>query len=57
VQPPVFGVPAVRVEDALELDQLADAIDVPLHNVAAEPSVGFHGELEVHQRAFVHARE
>ena len=52
VQPPVFG-----VGDALESDQLADAIDVALHDVAAEAAVGFHGKFKIHQRAFVNARE
>ena len=52
MQPPIL-----RVGDALEFDQLADAIDVALHDVASEAAVGLHGQFEIHQRAFVNARE
>src|SRR5579864_4389567 len=57
MQPPVLGIPALRVQDALEFDHLAHAIDVPLNDVAAEASVGFHGQLQVDLGALVHARE
>ena len=51
-QPPVFG-----VGDALECNQRADSIDVALHNVSAEAAIGLHGQLQINQRAFMHARE
>src|ERR1035441_2836437 len=57
MQPPVLGIPALRVQDALEFDQLAHAIDVSLDDVAAEAAVGLHGQLQVHHCALVHARE
>src|SRR5689334_8561943 len=52
VEPPVL-----RVSDPIEGEQLSDAVDVPLNNVAAKTSVGLHGQFQVHQRSFVHARK
>src|SRR5208337_2742036 len=57
MQPPVFGIPTIRVDDAFELDQLAYAIDVSLHNVAIEAAIGLHGQFQVHQRTLVNSRK
>src|ERR1039458_4508602 len=56
MQTPVLGIPALRVQDALEFDQFAHAIDVSLDDVAAEAAVGLHRQLQVHHCALVHAR-
>src|SRR5580704_8595653 len=45
-QPPVSG-----VSDAIESDQLSYAVDVALHDVSAETSVGLHWKFEIDQRA------
>src|SRR6202020_3473647 len=42
---------------AVKGDQLADAVDVALHDVSAETAVGFHGQFEIDERAFVDAGE
>src|SRR5437868_12545521 len=52
VQPPVL-----RFIDALEADQLADAIHMSLNDVATKSPIGLHRQLKIYQRTFVNARE
>src|SRR4029077_5044611 len=52
-----FEPPILRVGDAIESYELADTVNVTLHNVTAETAVRLHGELEIDQHAFANVRK
>src|SRR5579862_9744389 len=52
MQPPILG-----VRNTLKRNQFAHTIHVPLNDVSTEAPIGFHRQFQIHQRAFVNARE
>src|SRR5262244_1719570 len=47
----------ICTRDSIERDEFAGSVNMPLHDMSAEASIGPHGQFEVDERSFMHARE